>query len=107
MTSATAAEAFTPAPAAAPEKRNIVAVASGKGGVGKTWFAITLAHACARDGTRVLLFGGDLGLANVDIQLGLTPVHDLGSVIANRVILSEAALMHADGGFDILVGRSG
>ena len=53
-----------------------VAVASGKGGVGKTWFAITLAHACARDGRRVLLFDGDLGLANVDIQLGLTAVHD-------------------------------
>ena len=85
----------------------IVAVASGKGGVGKTWFAITLAHACARDGRRVLLFDGDLGLANVDIQLGLTPVHDLGSVIANRVTLSEAALHHADGGFDIVVGRSG
>lgn len=85
----------------------IVAVASGKGGVGKTWFAITLAHACARDGRRVLLFDGDLGLANVDIQLGLTPVHDLGSVIANRATLSEAALHHADGGFDIVVGRSG
>jgi flagellar biosynthesis protein FlhG len=85
----------------------IVAIASGKGGVGKTWFAITLAHACARDGRRVLLFDGDLGLANVDIQLGLTPVHDLGSVIANRTTLAEAALHHADGGFDIVVGRSG
>jgi flagellar biosynthesis protein FlhG len=85
----------------------IIAVASGKGGVGKTWFAITLAHACARDGRRVLLFDGDLGLANVDIQLGLTPAHDLGGVIANRATLSEAALHYAEGGFDIVVGRSG
>ena len=37
----------------------MVAVASGKGGVGKTWFAITLAHALARAGRRVLLFDGD------------------------------------------------
>ncbi len=51
----------------------LIAIASGKGGVGKTWFAITLAHALARAGRRVLLFDGDLGLANVDIQLGLTP----------------------------------
>src|SRR5579859_2813146 len=62
----------------------IFAIASGKGGVGKTWFAVTLAHAAARAGRRVLLFDADLGLANVDIQLGLTPDFDLGSVVAGR-----------------------
>ena len=40
---------------------NMVAVASGKGGVGKTWLSITLSHALARHGRRVLLFDGDLG----------------------------------------------
>jgi flagellar biosynthesis protein FlhG len=85
----------------------IVAVASGKGGVGKTWFSITLAHALARQGRRVLLFDADLGLANVDIQLGLTPKQDLGGVVAGRATLEEATLHHADGGFDIVVGRSG
>jgi len=85
----------------------MVAIASGKGGVGKTWFAITLAHALARAGRRVLLFDGDLGLANVDIQLGLTPARDLASVVAGRASIAEAALRHPEGGFDILAGRSG
>ncbi len=68
----------------------ILAVASGKGGVGKTWFAITLAHALSRRGRRVLLFDGDLGLANVDIQLGLTPDADLAAVASGRIPLAEA-----------------
>ena len=84
----------------------ITAIASGKGGVGKTWFAITLAHALARAGSRVLLFDGDLGLANVDIQLGLMPEHDLSAVVAGAMTLAEAALHH-QGGFDIVAGRSG
>jgi flagellar biosynthesis protein FlhG len=85
----------------------IIAVASGKGGVGKTWFAITLAHAFARQSRRVLLFDADLGLANVDIQLGLTPKHDLAGAVAGRVTLAETALHHDDGGFDIMAGSSG
>jgi flagellar biosynthesis protein FlhG len=84
-----------------------IAIASGKGGVGKTWFAITLAHALARRGHRVLLFDADLGLANVDIQLGLTPRQDLGGVIAGRATLADATLQHPDGGFAIVAGSSG
>lgn len=83
-----------------------VAVASGKGGAGKTWFAITLAHALARRGDRVLLVDGDLGLANVDIQLGLTPQYDLGDVVSGAASL-DAAILAGPGGFDILAGRSG
>ncbi|MDA8248320.1 MAG: AAA family ATPase [Rhodospirillales bacterium] len=85
---------------------SIIAIASGKGGVGKTWLAITLSHALARLGRRVLLFDADLGLANVDIQLGLTPAADLGAVIAGQLAMADAVLPHP-GGFDILPGRSG
>ncbi|HET6236899.1 MAG TPA: cellulose synthase operon protein YhjQ/BcsQ [Acetobacteraceae bacterium] len=87
----------------------ILGIASGKGGVGKTWFAITLAHALARAGQRqcMLLLDADLGLANVDIQLGLMPARDLGAVIAGRATLREVVLRHAEGGFYILPGRSG
>jgi flagellar biosynthesis protein FlhG len=86
---------------------NVIAVASGKGGVGKTWFSITLAHALSRMGKNALLFDGDLGLANVDIQLGFTPKNDLGAVLNGDVTLSKAAQRFPDAGFDIIAGRSG
>lgn len=85
----------------------LLAIGSGKGGVGKTWFAITLAHALARRGRRVLLFDADLGLANVDIQLGILPPHDLGAIVAGRASIRDATLRHEEGGFDIVAGRSG
>jgi len=90
-----------------PQTRSIYAVASGKGGVGKTWFAITLSHALANLGRKTLLFDGDLGLANVDIQLGLMPKHDLGTVISGKLPLNQATLPFEEGGFDIVAGRSG
>lgn len=94
-------------PFAPPERKpRCIAVASGKGGVGKTWFAITLAHVLARGGRKVLLFDADLGLANVDVQLGLTPRHDLGDVVAGRAPLAAVRMQHLPGGFDILAGCS-
>lgn len=84
-----------------------LAIASGKGGVGKTWFSITLAQALAKAGRRVLLFDADFGLANVDIQLGFTPKHDLGHVLAGAATLAHAIEHFTAGGFDVLAGRSG
>ncbi len=86
---------------------NIIAVASGKGGVGKTWFSITLAQALTKMGKRVLLFDGDLGLANVDVQLGLMPKRDLNDVIRGRLSMDKVVQEYEDGGFDIVAGRSG
>lgn len=102
---------------------NLIAVASGKGGVGKTWFSITLSQALAGYGNRVLLIDGDLGLANVDVQLAMSPAHDLASVVAGKISLSDAISAYAGGapqsggdgssarrstmGFDVLAGRSG
>lgn len=87
--------------------RNMIAVASGKGGVGKTWLSITLAHAFAKEGLKTLLFDGDLGLANVDIQLGLVTPYDLSSVITGRVPLTQAIVPCEPCGFDVIAGRSG
>ncbi|HEY4133661.1 MAG TPA: MinD/ParA family protein [Alphaproteobacteria bacterium] len=86
---------------------NVIAVSSGKGGVGKTWLSVTLCHALARVGQRVLLFDGDLGLANVDIQLGIAPKHDLSSVIAGRRTMQGAIFRYDEGDYDILAGQSG
>jgi flagellar biosynthesis protein FlhG len=87
--------------------KNVIAVASGKGGVGKTWFSITLSHALAKAGKKVLLFDGDLGLANIDVQLGLMPKRDLNDVIRGRLGLDKVIQRYEDGGFDIIAGRSG
>ncbi|MGB1548089.1 MAG: AAA family ATPase, partial [Alphaproteobacteria bacterium] len=95
------------APTPHPEGQNIIAVASGKGGVGKTWLAISLAHAFAKSQKQVLLFDGDLGLANVDVQLGLMPKRDIANVIGGEISLQQAAFPFGAGGFDIIAGRSG
>lgn len=94
------------------EAGRVIAIASGKGGVGKTWLSITLAHILSERNARVLLFDGDFGLANVDIQLGLTPARDLSDVASGRMELSKAITPYTgpDGAgpvFGILPGRSG
>ncbi len=85
----------------------LIAVASGKGGVGKTWFSITLSHALAKAGKKVLLFDGDLGLANVDVQLGMMAKRDLNDVVEGNLGLERAVERYEAGGFDVLAGRSG
>jgi flagellar biosynthesis protein FlhG len=94
-------------PAAAQRLDNLVAIASGKGGVGKTWLSITLAHALAARGRRMLLFDGDLGLANIDVQLGLMPARDIADVFTGKATLDDATNAYDPGGFDIVAGRSG
>lgn len=107
MSETTTTSKPTPAMPAFRRGTNLIAVASGKGGVGKTWFSITLAHALTKMGKKVLLFDGDLGLANVDVQLGLMPKRDLNDVIRGRLSLDKVVQTFEEGGFDIVAGRSG
>lgn len=91
----------------APQAGRLVAIASGKGGVGKTWLAVTLAHVLAMQSNRVLLVDGDFGLANVDIQLGLLPKLDLGHLLAGSHEAESIIVKVPGGRFDLLPGRSG
>jgi len=90
----------------------VLAVASGKGGVGKTWLSATLACIFARQSKRTLLVDGDLGLANVDVQLGVRAQADLAAVTRGWVALEDAVApvlggVARAGGFDLLAGSSG
>lgn len=90
-----------------PAPSNVIAVASGKGGVGKTWLAITLTQALSAAGQKALLFDGDLGLANVDVQLGLNPTADLSRALAGQEPLDKVLLPVEATGFHVAAGRSG
>lgn len=85
----------------------LIAVASGKGGVGKTWLSLTLAHALSARSARVLVFDADFGLANADIQLGHLPDFDIGGVLRGEAKLSDSVVTVAAGGFDLIAGQSG
>jgi flagellar biosynthesis protein FlhG len=75
----------------------VIAVTGGKGGIGKTSVSINLATALARSGQRVLLLDGDLGLANIDVLLGLTPRFTLEHVLSGERELAEVLLQSRDG----------
>lgn len=84
----------------------IIAVTSGKGGVGKTNIAVNLALALCQLNQRVVLIDVDLGLANVDIVLGISPKYNLGHVMQGEKTLREIIV---DGplGLKIISGGSG
>jgi flagellar biosynthesis protein FlhG len=74
-----------------------IAVTSGKGGVGKTQISANLALLLARRGQRVLLVDADLGLASLDLALGVHPQADLLSVVRGQCELSEILVEAAHG----------
>ncbi len=84
----------------------IIAMASGKGGAGKTGMTLNLATLLTQQGLKVLVFDGDMGLGNVDVQLGMAPHKDLGHVIAGQATLEEV-ISKSERGFWVIPGRSG
>ena len=70
----------------------VVAITSGKGGVGKTNVSINLAASLARRGYRVGILDADFGLGNIDVMLGLTPVYHLGHYLTGERTLDEIVI---------------
>lgn len=84
----------------------VIAVTGGKGGVGKTNVSVNLALALAELGRRVMLLDADLGLANVDVLLGLRPKKTLADVVAGKCELRDV-LLPGPGGIHIVPAASG
>jgi len=89
-----------------PAKGKVIAITSGKGGVGKTFVSANLAAALTRRGLKVLVLDADLGLANLDVVLNLYPKLTLHDVFTGKAAL-EDAIVKAPGGFSVLLAGSG
>ncbi|MGE3152766.1 MAG: MinD/ParA family protein [Nitrospiraceae bacterium] len=80
-----------------PPAFRVIAVTSGKGGVGKTNVVLNLGIALAQAGQRVLVLDADIGLGNVDVLLGIVPRYTLSHVLAGERRLSEIMVRGPEG----------
>lgn len=88
----------------------VVAIASGKGGVGKTNLAVNLSIALAARGKRPALLDADLGMANADVLCGITPGRRLDDVLRDEAVGAAAldrCIVEAPGGFLLVPGAVG
>jgi len=84
----------------------VIAVASGKGGVGKSNFTVSLAIELSKLGNRVMILDADLGLANVDIILGINPKYNLSHVISEEKDIKDI-ITETEYGIKVIASGSG
>jgi flagellar biosynthesis protein FlhG len=89
-----------------PHKTRIIAITSGKGGVGKTNVAVNMAIAYAEIGKRVILIDGDMGMANVNVLLNIVPRYNLLQVINRQKKMSEI-ILDTEFGIKFIAGANG
>ena len=89
-----------------PRPVRAIAVTGGKGGVGKTNLSVNLGVAAAEMGQKVMLLDADLGLANIDVVLGLHPEYDLSHVMRGERTLDEI-MIEGPSGLKVVPGASG
>lgn len=93
-------------PVRTERKTRVIAVTSGKGGVGKTNFTVNLGIALTRRGQQVLVLDSDVGLANVDVVLGLSPEYDISHVVTGQRDVADI-VYEGPGGLRLIAGGSG
>ncbi|MDH4200963.1 MAG: MinD/ParA family protein [Spirochaetia bacterium] len=91
---------------AVTKKTRVITITSGKGGVGKSSVSVNLALTIAKSGKKVLLFDADLGLANINVMLGVIPKYNLYHVVKGSKKLNEIIIKTPEG-LDLIAGASG
>lgn len=87
--------------------KNILAIASPKSGIGKSFLALSVSQALSRQNKSVLLFDGDLGLSNFNLPITTPSVRDLNAVLECRLPLNVLTSSPQDFAFQVITGRSG
>ncbi|MFH1652643.1 MAG: P-loop NTPase [Pseudomonadota bacterium] len=89
-----------------PANAQVICIASGKGGTGKTVVTTNLAILMAKAGRKVLLFDADLGLANAHLLLGISPTHDISQLLSGEKKIDDIMVTDPHG-VQLISGGSG